>query len=99
AALAALRTAAAQGEPYQIAILDMQMPEMDGLQLARAVKADEALQATQLVMLTSLGQRHDCDTLKALGIARCMTKPVKQALLLECLKTVAATGLRAAVAP
>src|SRR5204863_7233355 len=48
-ALAALRDAQHAGTPYDVAILDLAMPGMDGLELARAIKADPALAAVQLV--------------------------------------------------
>jgi CheY-like chemotaxis protein len=55
-AMEILRAAAARVEPHELAILDMKMPGMNGIQLARAIKADPALQSTRLVMLTSIGQ-------------------------------------------
>src|SRR5207253_5945807 len=53
-ALDALRRAAAEGDPYRIAVLDYQMPGMDGELLGQAIKADPALKETALVMLTSM---------------------------------------------
>jgi two-component system, sensor histidine kinase and response regulator len=84
-ALAALRAAAATREPFDLAILDMKMPEMSGLELARAIKNDPAIAATQMAMLTSLSQRADCEVLRQTGIALCLTKPVKQAQLHDTL--------------
>ncbi|RYY71634.1 MAG: response regulator, partial [Comamonadaceae bacterium] len=52
-ALRSLREAAAAGTPYALALLDMEMPGMDGLALARAIQADPALAGIRLVMLTS----------------------------------------------
>ena len=54
-ALEMLRDAAAMNEPYGLAIVDMLMPGMDGLELARAIRADPALTNTPMIMLTSLG--------------------------------------------
>ena len=43
-------------QPYHLALLDLQMPEMDGLTLARAIKGDRALTGTRLIVLSSFGQ-------------------------------------------
>jgi PAS domain S-box-containing protein len=84
-ALEALRGAAAAGVPFDIALLDMQMPEMDGLALAHAIKADPAISRTSLVMLSSLGQVMKQSELKSHGIESYLVKPVKQSRLFECL--------------
>ena len=76
AALRRLREAAQAGDPYQVAVLDMQMPRMDGEELGRTIKADVALVDTRLVMMTSLGQRGDARRLKEIGFAAYLTKPV-----------------------
>jgi PAS domain S-box-containing protein len=84
-ALELLRAAAADGKPYRLALLDMQMPEMDGMTLARAIKADPAISATRLIILTSMGYTHSADELKAAGVDAYLVKPVKQGKLFECL--------------
>jgi PAS domain S-box-containing protein len=83
--LALLQQATASGAGYDLAILDMKMPEMDGLALARAIKLDEALGSVRLVLLTSFGQRgHGAEAAK-IGIAAYLTKPVDEADLYDCL--------------
>src|SRR5829696_253927 len=54
-ALQMLRSAVESGEAYDLVVLDMQMPGMDGIQLARAINADPAISSTRLVLLTSIG--------------------------------------------
>jgi two-component system sensor histidine kinase/response regulator len=79
-ALAMLRDQAGK-DPFELAILDMQMPEMDGLMLGEAIKADPAIAAVRLVMLTSLGNQLDSEAMKKAGIEACVLKPVKQSRL------------------
>ena len=94
-ALQLLYKAAARHEPYDIAILDMLMPEMDGIQLARAIKADPALAGVQLVMLTSVCQYGDMEAARQAGIEVYLSKPVRQSELYNCLVTLTNTAERA----
>ena len=87
-ALASLRTAAAEGAACQLAIIDMQMPGMDGLELARSIKADPLLAPTRLILLTSQGQRGDAQAAQAAGYAAYLTKPIHESRLYECLLAV-----------
>jgi two-component system, sensor histidine kinase and response regulator len=87
AALERLRAAAAAGSPYDLALLDMLMPEMDGLELARTIRIDPSLRGIRLVLLTSLGQL-DREDLTAAGIDAALTKPVRQRQLFATLAEV-----------
>jgi two-component system, sensor histidine kinase and response regulator len=82
-ALKMMREATFAGKPYALALLDFQMPEMDGLTLARTIKSDPALSATRLIMLTSSGQLLSPTELQEFGIDSCVTKPVKQSRLFD----------------
>jgi CheY-like chemotaxis protein/HPt (histidine-containing phosphotransfer) domain-containing protein len=88
AALKALYTAKDAGDPFLIALVDMHMPAMDGAALGRAIKADEALKATHLALLSSLGQRGDARRMEEVGFAAYLTKPVRQSELFDCLTAV-----------
>src|SRR5438067_4866999 len=84
-ALELLRRGTAGSDPYNLVILDLQMPEMDGLTLAQTIRADAALVKTRLVMLTSLGLRLDAEAWRGAGINAFLVKPVKQSRLFDCL--------------
>ncbi|PYP19171.1 MAG: diguanylate cyclase [Gemmatimonadetes bacterium] len=88
--LDAIRRAVQKNAPYDLAILDVQMPDMDGFQLATMVRQERALTSTNLLMLTSAGQRGDGERCRALGIRGYLTKPMSRADLLEALGTVLA---------
>ena len=87
-ALAVLRAGVARGKPFTLAVLDMHMPEMDGLELARAIKADPAIQAIRLVLLTSLGRRGDAGDARKAGFQAYLTKPVRKGQLEKSLVSV-----------
>jgi two-component system sensor histidine kinase/response regulator len=83
-ALATLHQAATQAHRFDLAILDCHMPGMDGLALARAINADDAIAGIPLIMMSSLGQLSD-EEFRAAGLSMRLTKPVKQAQLREAL--------------
>ncbi|HSF10356.1 MAG TPA: response regulator [Nitrospirales bacterium] len=87
-ALTLLRQAAHQGRPVDLAIIDMEMPDMDGLQLARTIKADPNTAAVRLVLLTSLGTRGDAKAAQEAGFVGYLTKPIRKDQLQVCLETV-----------
>ena len=92
-ALLALARARDAGDPFAAAIVDMQMPDMDGAGLARAIKADESLKHTRLVLMTSLGRRGDARQMEEIGFAAYLVKPARQSDLFDSLSTVLTRGL------
>lgn len=86
-ALKMLRQAAGN-LPYQIALIDMQMPGMSGEELGQAILQDEDIKETILVMLSSIGRRGDSARLKNIGFQGFLTKPIKKGQLFDCLRTV-----------
>ena len=87
-ALEALRRAAAKEEPFDMAILDLMMPEMDGFDLARLIKADSLISKTHLVLLPSFGKRGHGQLARDLEIAAYLQKPVRQSQLYNCLSAI-----------
>jgi len=85
-AIKELTIAAKTNVPYDIAILDMQMPEMTGAELGKLIKATPDLKNLKLIMMTSIGKRGDASKFEKLGFDAYLIKPVKQAKLLSCLK-------------
>ena len=88
AGLELLLEAAQKGDPYQIVLLDHEMPGMDGLELGRRIKSDPMLESTLMVMVTSLAQRGDVAVLEKIGFAGYLAKPVRQSLLHDCIALV-----------
>jgi signal transduction histidine kinase/DNA-binding response OmpR family regulator len=84
-ALEKLRIAAREGNRYDVALIDLQMPGMDGLTLARAITADPSIAGTRLVALVSLGKTFSAEELKLAKIDAYLVKPVKQSRLFDCL--------------
>lgn len=84
-ALQCLRQAVAHRTPFDLAILDLHMPGMNGLELAQQIKADQEIRATRLVLLTSGGQRGDAQAALEAGLDAYLTRPIRRSLLFECL--------------
>jgi two-component system sensor histidine kinase/response regulator len=82
-ALELMTTAARAGSSFALAILDMHMPEMDGLQLASAIQARPELADTPLMMLTSTASNLTESKRQASGILRFLNKPIRRADLLR----------------
>ena len=86
-----LHEAAKAHDPFDLVLLDMQMPRTTGFELARRIKDTPELRSARLIMLTSMTQRgHGRESLQA-GIAAYLSKPVRQQQLFDCLTTVMGT--------
>ncbi|MGG6263496.1 MULTISPECIES: GAF domain-containing protein [unclassified Leptolyngbya] len=84
-ALEKLRDRARSGRPYDLAILDMQMPEVDGETLGSQIKSDPDLASTKLIMMTSVHRWGGAKRMAELGFSAYLIKPVKQSRLLDCI--------------
>ena len=82
AALATLRTAAIQGQPFPLVLADLGMPGMDGLELAGAIAADPTLSA-RVVLMTGLAPEGRSAPLET-GVFGALPKPIHPAGLLSC---------------
>ncbi|MCJ7612388.1 MAG: response regulator [Candidatus Aminicenantes bacterium] len=93
AALAALKQAVSQGQPYKLALIDACMPEMDGFTLAEHINSSTENGKPIIMMLTSLGLRGDASRCLKLGISAYLVKPIKQNELLDSLRLALGTSL------
>ena len=88
AALEALHEAASRGCPFQVVLLDVNMPEMDGFEVAARTQDEASLAGTTIMMLSSSGQYSERERGRALGVANHLTKPIDQRDLLSALRHV-----------
>ncbi len=86
-ALAMMRAAMADADPYAFAILDFFMPGMDGRQLACAIKADSEIRDTALMVLTSVDRPGDARCFRDIGVDGYLIKPARATLLLHTIST------------
>ena len=84
--------AAARGTPYELAVLDMMMPGMDGLQLTRAIRGSPELPSMGLLLLTSVGAQGEPAEARRAGVDAYLTKPVRQSQLLDSLVSMLGRG-------
>jgi PAS domain S-box-containing protein len=83
-AIAMARVAARQ-TPFDLALIELQLEDMDGFEMARALKTDPATAEIRIVVLTTVGRRGDGEAAKQLGIEGYLTKPLRRAQLMDCL--------------
>lgn len=76
-----LHIAVEENTPFEFVVLDMHMPDMNGLEVAKTIRADSRFSTLKMIMLTSVGLRGDAKMARDCGIAAYLTKPVRQAEL------------------
>jgi len=94
-ALEALTSSAANGEPFHAVLLDLNMPDVDGIELARRITATPDIPdvpAVGMILLTSSGQEDIAERAREAGISAFLTKPIRRAQLHTCLVGVLVTA-------
>ena len=85
AAMRALEHAVTIGDPFKLALIDFQMPELDGFSLAELIHNRPEFRTTMILMLSSVGGPGDAVRARSLGISTYLTKPVRQSVLLDAI--------------
>lgn len=80
--------AALTKHPYRLVLLDLQMPDIDGVNVLQLIRAERLTQNTKVIVLTSMGHRGEIERLKELGCSSYLLKPIKQSQLQETLENV-----------
>ena len=86
-AVTLMRRAAAEGRPFDLAILEEQLSGVEGTTLAQVMKGDPILRSIPVIVVTSFGQRGDAKAAQEAGVAAYLTRPIHQSALWRCLAT------------
>ena len=97
--LDALASAAAGGHPFTVALVERQLPDIDAETLGAMIKGDPRIDATQLVMISSMSHATDCDRFAHAGYAAFLSKPVTRNALIDTLKILGAATRAGVAAP
>lgn len=84
-ALGALKTAVDEGDPFKLAILDMRMPTLSGLELGANIRQDEQLKELNLILVTAYDDPELGNEAISSGFAAYFTKPIRQSHLFDCI--------------
>jgi len=98
-AMAQLRSAAAEGMPFELVVLDYLMPGLNGEQLALMIQAEEDLATPSLVLLTPIGLRGDAERFRKAGFAAYLSKPIHSEILRQILASVLGASKQGGEAP
>ncbi|MGC8738386.1 MAG: response regulator [Candidatus Hydrogenedens sp.] len=93
-ALNYLKEGIEKGSPYQIVLIDDQMPGIQGESLGRTIKQNEQIKDTILVLITPFGMRGDAHRLFELGFSGYLTRPIRQSELMDALASIWAAHLK-----
>jgi two-component system sensor histidine kinase/response regulator len=85
AALGAINEANAEGRPFQLVLLDFQMPGLSGLQVAERITQSGAGRATMIMMLSSVGSSSEMRRATEIGVRSSLTKPLRQSVLRDAI--------------
>jgi CheY-like chemotaxis protein len=99
AALEAMLEAAAGGDPYRVALVDRDMPEMDGAELAMAARSRKELRGVVMMAMLTAEDAIEPDRLRAMGFSGFMSKPIRQSQLLDAIMDAIAASDRHAAPP
>ncbi len=88
AALRAMELAHQSAQPFPLVLLDHQMTDMDGFEVAEQIAQRPYLAGSTIVMLSSSGQRGEARRCRELGVAAYLSKPVRQSVLLDAILAV-----------
>jgi PAS domain S-box-containing protein len=93
-ALRQMGQALADNRPFELVLIDFQMPEMDGAMLGERINADPHLARARLVMLTSMDRHGDMRQFASMGFAAYLSKPVRTQELFDCIERVLSRDAR-----
>lgn len=91
AALKAIHSAGEQGKSYHVALVDMQIAQINGMTMGEQIKANSAIAEIPLIMLTSSNQRDEAQQALKIGFAAYLVKPIKASRLFDTITTILET--------
>ena len=97
-AISALRSSAERGCPYDLALLDLQLPDQQGAMLVPMIRSDPILAQTKLILMTTMHQREQAESFRSMDVSGYILKPVRASRLFDSLKSAFAEHVSCAIA-
>ena len=88
AALACMEKAAGQGQPFELVLVDWRMPDMDGIELIRAIRQDMRLGTPRIFLLSSYGREDVVGAADALAVDALLIKPIDASVLFNAVQAI-----------